>query len=394
MDAAAVDRFDRWIRQEFVERNTELEEAYFSARREIVHDPHLDTIKRMIRTDGAKLIAPIVEDGGMPPGAQERYRLLGAVGFYLASCRRHEVDGPDGAEELSAAWSLANLLGSSLGVVPRFVFAHQSFYNPAVHDAYRTFTSLDDESVFITYNALAALAYRRAAHALRSVPPMGVSNPMATYLLEDARAALDDVMEFQRTLGRTLDVDRFFFNVRPYFKPYRVGGTEYRGANAGDFSAINELDVLLGLCDPRDPFYQGILAEKRPYLPPEDQARLRGVVTAESLLEAFLREAAAGPVTPRLRENAEHFLALCRAHGTASSFHHHKLVKPFLEEPARDAPEERRKGITASGPPLEVVMAWLARLSDLRAARDLPGSARLALERLRNLIADGARTDG
>lgn len=78
-----------------------------------------------------------------------------------------------------------------------------------------------------------------------------------------------------RALARSLDPDRFFLNVRPYFKPHVVCGTEYRGVNAGDFAAVSEIDLALGLCDVGDPFYQRILAEKYPYLPPEDQPGLR-----------------------------------------------------------------------------------------------------------------------
>jgi len=37
---------------------------------------------------------------------------------------------------------------------------------------------------------------------------------------------------------------------------------DYRGANAGDFAAINEIDVTLGLCRTDDAFYQSIVREK------------------------------------------------------------------------------------------------------------------------------------
>ncbi|MEV0404582.1 monodechloroaminopyrrolnitrin synthase PrnB family protein [Actinoallomurus sp. NPDC050550] len=386
---AAINELDRWLRHEFVDLNTELEEAYFAARSEILDGPDLEKTKRAILEDGGTLIARIVGTGRIPADARERYRLLGAVGFYLAACRRHEVES--GGEPLATAWSLANRLGSSLGVAPRFVFAHQSIHNPAVRGTFLTFTSLRDEEVFIRGNALPVLAYQRAADALRRIPPMGVSSPMATYLFDQARAALDDVLRFNRTLGDELDPDRFFLNIRPYFKTYRVGAVEYRGANAGDFAAINEIDLLLGLCDAADPFYQHVLAEKYPYVPPEDQGRLRAAALAEPLLAAFLREAAAGSAGERLRPNGELFLEVCRAHAAAYTYHHHRLVKPFLERPAEDALPDRREDITASGPPLDVVIGGLARLSDLRAARDRPGltTARASLDRLRALLATG-----
>lgn len=390
--SAAVDRLDRWIRNEFRELNTQLEEAYFLARCEILRErPDLEKLKQTLLLDGAELTRRIADDGEMPPDPRQRYELLGMVGYYLGACRRHEVDRSETvcAGALCAAWSIANRLGSSLGVAPRYVFAHLSLYNLSVRDTYRTFTSLRDEYIFIDNNGLAVLAYQRAADALRRVSAMGVSNPMAGYLFEGARAALDDVLGFNQTLGRTLDVDRFFFNIRPYFKPYHVGRTEYRGANAGDFAAVNEIDLLLGLCRSQDPFYQALLAEKYAYVPPEDQALLRAAVGGESLLEKFLREASTEGVTPQLRQNAEVFLEVCRSHGAASAYHHQKLVKPFLEQPAKTAPQEQLADITASGPPLKVVIGMLERLRDLRTARDRPGlvSARASLEELRRLLA-------
>lgn len=401
----AADDFDRWIRNDFVALNTRLEEAYFAADGRIPHDrPELGTDRRRIGHEGAELIGRITAGGAphsLPTADDERYELLGSVGLYLAACRRHGIEGPQ-----SAAWPLAQLLGSSLGVAPRLVFAHQALYNKAVGDSFRTFTALDDERAFILYNGLSVLAYQRTAAALRRVPTLGVSSPLTAYLLREARSGLDDVLDLGKTLSKTLDVDRFFVNIRPYFMAHRVGAMEYRGVNAGDFAAINSIDVLLGLCSPYDPFYQALLTEKHPYVPPEDQATLRATVTAEPLLDAFLRETAAGPLTPQLRDNAELFLTVCRLHGAASAFHHHRLVIPFLQTPADRAarqpgpesePESGTADLTTSGPPLHVVMDTLARLVDLRTARRRPGTtggARPSLDRLRHALDAGATDVG
>jgi Domain of unknown function (DUF1864) len=137
--------------------------------------------------------------------------------------------------------------------------------------------------------------------------------------------------------------------------------------------------VLLGLCDASDPFYASIVAEKLPFVPPEQQPALRELGAAGSLLARFEAEASAG-ATPQLRANAERFLAVCRAHGAAYAFHHHALVKPFLERPAAAVPPERLAALSASGPPLEDVVATLGRLRELR-------TARAPLARLRELIA-------
>jgi len=86
------------------------------------------------------------------------------------------------------------------------------------------------------------------------------------------------------------------------------------------------------------PFYQRILAEKYPYVPPEDQPRLRQ--PPASLLAQL------EPGDP----DTDRFLAVCRAHGAAYVFHHHRLVTPFLAEPAATATPERLAKLTASSP--------------------------------------------
>ncbi|GAA0220293.1 DUF1864 family protein [Saccharothrix mutabilis subsp. mutabilis] len=329
--------FERWLGEEFVRLNTVFEEAYFAAGREHVSGLGQEEVLH----EGAKRL---------PDPEGDRYRLLGSVGMYLAACARHRVED---AEVLAPAWALATRLGTSLGVAPRYVFAHQSLAG------FRTFTSLPDEQAFVRQNGLAVVAYERAAHALRTVAGMGVADPMVEYLLQDARQALDDVLKFNRGLAETVDPQRFYLGIRPYFRPHRVGAHVYRGVNAGDFAAVNEIDLLLGLCRADDPFYQRIVAEKLPYVPPDHQTRLHTAVLAEPLLHRFLRE----PVHARL------FLDVCKAHGAAYALHHGRLVKPFLEAQAGAAQD-----VTASGPPLSVVVAELAHLVDLRTARPRAGA--------------------
>jgi hypothetical protein len=351
---SAITDLSRWLRTDFAEINTFLEEAYFVERAEILYDVvDLEQRKHALRDAGAALIGRL--------GTDVSYELLGAVGLYLAACRRHEIDAPEHAQ------TVAGRLGLALGVAPRYVFAHLGTHNPAGH----AFTHLPDEHTFTTYNALGVLAYQRAAAALRGIAGTDIDGPLAAHLLDEARDALDDVLRFNRALAAELDRDRFFYSVRPYFKPHVVCGAEYRGVNAGDFAAVNEIDLALGLCDMADPFYQRVLAEKYPYVPPADQPALRSLPT--SLLSKIEPSSA----------NVEGFLAVCRAHGAAYAFHHHRLVRPFLVEPAETVPPDRLAKLTASGPPLDVVVAGLARLVDLRAARDRPGTAHGRLAELR-----------
>lgn len=336
---SAVADLNHWLATDFTDTNTALEEAYFAAGTEIRYDDHeLDQRKHALRDDGAALVTR-VGDSDDDSAAADPYDLLGAVGLYLAACRRHEVDVPERAQAVAAR------LGLALGVAPRFVFAHLSTHNPAA----RTFTHLPDEATFIHYNGLGVLAYQRAAAALRRVP--SVTTSLAGTLFDEALAALEAVLAANRGLAGTLDPDRFFLNIRPYFKPHPVCGTEYRGANAGDFAAINEIDLALGLCDLADPFYQRILTEKYPYVPPGDQRLLR---TPPANLAAT---------------HTDELHAVRRAHGAAYTFHHHRLVVPFLAKPAAAVPADRQARITASGPPLDVVLATLTRLVDLRTGR-------------------------
>ncbi|RKT72807.1 uncharacterized protein DUF1864 [Saccharothrix variisporea] len=348
---AVMTEFERWLDEGFVRLNTVFEEAYFAAGQE--HVPGLG--QEELLHEGAKRLPGF--DG-------DPYRLLGSVGMYLAACARHQVEDE---EVLAPAWALATRLGTSLGVAPRYVFAHQSLHG------FRTFTSLPDEQVFVRQNGVAVVAYERAAHALRLVATMGVGGPVVEGLLREARRALEEVLAANRTLADTVHPRRFYLGIRPYFRPHRVGSQVYRGVNAGDFAAVNEIDLLLGLCRADDPFYQRVVAEKMPFVPPDHQDRLKRAVVAEPLLPQVLEE-------PR---HAGLFLEVCRAHGAAYALHHGRLVKPFLEAQAGD-----EQDVTASGPPLSVVVAELGHLVDLRTGRARAGAfgAHEELRRLAELV--------
>ncbi len=386
-----IAELDYWLRSDFVRINTELEEAYFAEHVDVLTGrPDLDRLKLSLLQQGGALMERLACMPALPDDPRARYRLLGMIGHYLAACQRHEAGLSETAGGRQPAWTLSLRIGSSLGVVPRYVFAHQALFHDAVAGRYRTFTLLPDEEIFIRFNALAVLAYRRAANALRDIADMGVSSRIAAYLFDDAEAALGDVLRFNQALSRQLDVDRFYFNVRPYFKTHRVGHTDYRGPNAGDFAAINEIDVALGLCRTEDPFYQSIVYEKSGHVPPDDQPALRALDRRPSLLERFCRELDSHGPTPEWQANAARFLRVCKVHGAASAYHHHRLVKPFLERPAQAAGATHTSGMTSSGPPLNAVISMLQRLLDLRTARDRAGigSAAASITRVRRHLND------
>jgi len=372
-----VRAFDDWIRTSFVEMNTKLEELYFDQSDRSHVDGIGENIKNSLENEGNDFIRALTEEGNTDEGFEQAFDLLGNLGIYMAALRRHERTNPAREEKspFTAASTLGLHIGASLGVAPRFATSHLATYNKSHKGKPKSFTSLDDEILFLDLNAQGVLHYQRAADALTRIVPLGVTHPLAEILFNDAKAALDQVSQCNLRLFEELDEDRFFFCVRPYYKPYRVGRNEYRGANAGDFSGINEIDLLLGVCRANESSYAQILVDKMLFMPPGDQFRLREALRRRSLLSEFL------DIDPKSRDaawfqkNAKSFYDVCLAHGTAARQHHDQLVVRFIEKPASSIDEQHLEQVTASGPPLPVLIQALKDLRDMRLAAerdDLP----------------------
>jgi hypothetical protein len=90
-----------------------------------------------------------------------------------------------------------------------------------------------------------------------------------------------------------------------------------------------------------------------------------------------------------IQRNARAYLELCTLFGRIASQHHDNLVKRFIEGPAARLGAAHLESITASGPPLPVLLRSLEILRDMRLAADRPGiaSRHADLQRLRDLIA-------
>jgi len=382
-----IEELDHWLRGDFIRINTSLEDAYFAERVDVISGrSDLDALKRELLTQGGPLMERLADLQALPADPRDQYRLLGLVGHYLAACQRHEAPLSDAQGGRQAAWDVSLKIGAALSVAPRLVFAHQSLFNDAIGGRFHTFTSLPDEEIFIRFNALGVLGYYRAAHALRGIAGIGVTSSVAAYLFDEAETALLNVLKFNQDLGRQLDVDRFFFSIRPYFKTYRVGAVDYRGANAGDFSAINEIDVMLGVCSMDDPFYRAIVKEKLPYVPPDDQPALRALDRQRPLVDEFCRELEAAGPTPGWKANAARFLAVCKAHTAAYAYHHHRFIKAYIEAPAKATTTAHSAGVTSSGPPLHDVVAMLHRLLELRTARPGVSAAAALIARIQDQV--------
>lgn len=385
-----ADAFDRWMRSSFVELNTELENLYFAQEDRAQVEGCGDTLKATLRDEGHLHVVALLAEGNTGDGFDSAFGVLGNVGMYLGALRRHELTNPMREERspFVEASSLALHVGASLGVAPRFATAHLATHNKAEAGIRKSFTSLPDEFLFIDENTRGILSLQRVAEALMKIVHLGVSSPVADVMFETAKGALHDVKRFNARLFDQLDVQRFFYSVRPYYKPYRVGRQEYRGANAGDFSGINEIDLLLGLCRANNPYYAQLLVDKMLFMLPSDQARLRDCMMRTSLLDELLAVAPEHSTARWFRQNARAFLEVCDLFGQTAVQHHNTLVKRFIEEPAQSVEASHLSGITASGPPLPVLLRALEVLRDLRTAvdrHDIP-TRHADLARLRSYV--------
>jgi hypothetical protein len=339
-------------------------------------------------------VSALLAEGNTGDGFDSAFGVLGSVGMYLAALRRHELTNPVREERspFPEASSLAMHLGASLGMAPRFSTAHLATLNRARAGVRKSFTSLPDEFLFIDENTRGILSLQRAADALGRIVHLGVSSPVADVMFEEAKLALRDVIRFNGRLLERLDIGRFFYSVRPYYKPYRVGRQEYRGANAGDFAGINEIDLLLGLCRANDPYYAQLLVDKMMFMIPADQARLRDCMTRTSLMDELLQLLDEHAATDWFQANTAAFLEVCDLFGASAAQHHDGLVKRFIEGPAAALDAKALEGLTASGPPLSVLMRSLEILRDMRIAADRTdiASRRADLQRLRNAVGRSA----
>lgn len=383
--------FDQWIRGSFLEINTELENLYFAQddRTDVSHAGH--ALKQQLRDEGHVHVTALLAEGDTGDGFANAFGVLGNVGLYLAALRRHELTNPAREEKspFPEASSLAMHVGAALGMAPRFSTAHLAHMNFAHAGVRKSFTSLADEILFLDENTRGILLLQLAADALTKVVPLGISSTVIDVPFAAARHALQAVIESNERLFAQLDVERFFFSVRPYYKPYRVGRFEYRGANAGDFSGINELDLLLGVCRANDPYYAQLLVDKMLFMPPNDQARLRECMRHVSFLDELLALSGEHSRADWFQRNAREYLGLCDLFGRIAVQHHDQLVKRFIEGPAARLGAAHLEGITASGPPLPVLVRSLEVLRDLRVAakRTDIASRHDDLARLRALLA-------
>ena len=363
--------FDSWIRSQFVQLNDELEVLYFQQEDKSNVQGIGDDIKQALEREGRDLIIELLAEGNTDQGFDSAFDLLGNVGLYMAACRRHEITEPsrETTSPLVEASALSMHIGASIGVTPRFATAHLTTHNSAQNGTYKRFTSLQDEKLFLDYNTRGILAYKRAADALLKIQPLGISHPICHDLLVSCQKALQEVIDSNAILFKRLDATRFFYCVRPYYKPYRVGSQVFRGANAGDFAGINVIDMQLGLCLANDSNYSQLLVDKFLYMMPEDQTLLRDCMRRESLLNKFL-DAKNHADQDWYQANLSQFLKACTLHGETANQHHEQLVNKYITQPASQLTQTHLSTVTASGPPLASLLSGLEKLKDKRMANE------------------------
>jgi hypothetical protein len=91
-------------------------------------------------------------------------------------------------------------------------------------------------------------------------------------------------------------------------------------------------------------------------------------MTHRSLLDELLALLDEHSQADWFQRNARHFLEVCDLFGRTAAQHHDRLVSRFIVEPAGDLPQEHMQGLTASGPPLPVLLRSLVLLRDFRMA--------------------------
>ena len=149
-----VEAFDAWIRSTFVELNTALEDLYFDQSDRANVEGVGDELKRRILDEGRTYVRALAEEGNTDEGFDQAFDVLGDLGLYMASLRRHELTNP-AREQRSPheeATALGLHIGASVGVVPRFATSHLTTHNLARDGRQKSFTSLSDELLFLDYN--------------------------------------------------------------------------------------------------------------------------------------------------------------------------------------------------------------------------------------------------
>ncbi len=243
-------------------------------------------------------------------------------------------------------------------------------YNRAVNGTYRTFTWRSAEKTFLDYNTRSAFAYMRAADALGRIHPMGVSHPAVHDLLVDARNALQDALALNTELGRRPRRRRVLLLRSPVLQavPGRLPGVPR--CERRRLRRVQPDRHAARTVQPHRPVVHPGRAREVPVpdtrrataaprvVPPPEPARQ----PPRPCRRAATRTGSGGtprPTSTCARPTEQPQLNTTTISSTTSS-----------PRPAERIPAEHLDGITASGPPLDVLLRALEGLRDRRLAAD------------------------
>jgi hypothetical protein len=100
---------------------------------------------------------------------------------------------------------------------------------------------------------------------------------------------------------------------------------------------------------------------------PEDQRILRDCMRRTSIIDDFL-DAQLDAEEKWYQTNLTMFLEVCQMHGETAIQHHNQLVEKYIAKPSESLKESHLDKVTASGPPLSVLLSGLEKLRNRRAA--------------------------
>lgn len=107
-----------------------------------------DELKAQILEEGRVFVRALADEGNTDEGFEQAFDVLGDLGLYMASLRRHELTNP-AREERSPheeATALGLHIGASVGVAPRFATSHLATHNLARDGRQKSFTALPTSS--------------------------------------------------------------------------------------------------------------------------------------------------------------------------------------------------------------------------------------------------------
>ena len=317
-----------------------------------------DELKQRILDEGRTFVRALAEEGNTDEGFDQAFDVLGDLGLYMAVAPPARADEPGtGAQSPhEEATALGLHIGASVGVVPRFATSHLRRTTSRATAARRASRHCPTSSSSSTTTRAGSSG--TSAQRTRSCG----SRRSASRTRSPRRSSTTRTTRSRPSGGRTPCSSPSSTSTAsssacgPYYKPYRVGRQEYRGANAGDFSGINEIDLLLGLCRGNDPYYSQLLVEKMLFMRPEDQESLRDCLRRRSFLDQFLDalgESGDSGVVPAQRRGVPARLRGARPRRRTAPRPARRAVHRAAVERARREPPraDHRKRPAAAGPP-------------------------------------------